>query len=143
MVETEQAQAQDEGQYDEYVQGGNRDQQDRVYAATADEAVQDAAVITGTLTIHSTPALVLFDSGSTHAFIATAFATRFGMTIEDLGYDLTVSTPTGVVLTTEVCVRDVAMVIQRRILITDFTMLPMREFNAIFDMDWMTRHRAN
>ena len=57
------------------------------------------------------------------------------MTVEDLGYDLTVSTPTGVVLTTIVCMRDVAVVIQRRILLTDFTVLPMREFDAIFGMD--------
>ena len=93
------------------MQGSIGDQQGRVYAATVDEAVEDAAVITGTLTIHSTPALVLFNSGSTHTFIATAFAARVGMTVEDLGYDLTVSTPTGVVLTTAVCVRDVAVVI--------------------------------
>ena len=111
MVETEQVQAQDVGQYDDYVQDDTGVQQGSIYTATADEAIQDAAVITGTLTIHSTPALVLFDSGSMHTFIATAFVARVGMTLEDLGYDLTVSTPTGVVLTTAVCVRDVAVVI--------------------------------
>ena len=138
----QQAPAQDEGQYDGYVQGGSSDQHCRVYAATTDEAVQDAAVIIGTLTIHSTPTLVLFDSGSTHTLIATTFAARVGMTVEDLDYDLTVLTPTRVVLTTAVCVRDVSVVIQRRILLTDFTVLPMREFDAIFGMDWMTCHRA-
>ena len=38
--------------------------------------------------------------------------------------------------------RDVTVEIQQRILPSDFVVLPMREFDAIFGMDWMTRHRA-
>ena len=38
--------------------------------------------------------------------------------------------------------RDVTVVIQQRILQYDFVVLPMREFDAIFGMDWMTRQRA-
>ena len=72
------------------MQGGSRNQQGQVYAATADEAVQDAAVITGTLTIHSTPALVLFDSGSIHTFLAQAFVDRIGLDVVDLWFYLRV-----------------------------------------------------
>ena len=38
--------------------------------------------------------------------------------------------------------RDVTVEIQQRILPSDFVVLPMREFDAIFGMDLMTRHRA-
>ena len=64
------------------------------------------------------------------------------MEVVDLGFDLRVSTPIGVVLTTGLRVRDVTVEIQQRILPSDFVVLPIREFNAIFGMDWMTRHRA-
>ena len=99
-------------------------------------------IVTGTLPIHSTPAIVLFDSGSTHTFLAQAFVDRVGLEVVDLGFDLRVSTPAGVVLTTGVGVRDVTVEIQQHILPSDFVVLPMREFNAIFGMDWMTRHKA-
>ena len=63
-------------------------EQGTAYAATADEAVQDAAIVTGTLPIHSIPAIVLFDSGSTHTFLAQAFVDRVGLEVIDLGFDL-------------------------------------------------------
>lgn len=41
-----------------------------MWAATTDEAVQDATVIIGSLPIHSVPVVVLFDSDSTHTFFS-------------------------------------------------------------------------
>lgn len=38
--------------------------------ATTNEAIQDAAVMTGTSLIHFAPTVVLFDSGSTYSFLA-------------------------------------------------------------------------
>lgn len=52
------------------------------------------------------------------------------------------STTTRAVLATGVFVRGVTLLIQQCILLTDFIELPMREFDAIFGMDWMTRHGA-
>lgn len=84
-----------------------------MYAATAEEAVHDTIVITGTLLIHSTTAVVLFDFGSAHTFLALAFINRIGILIDDLGHDLVVSTPAGATLTTKVCVTGVPISIQR------------------------------
>lgn len=70
------------------------------------------------------------------------FVDKIGVLVDDLGYDLVVSTPGIAVLTTNVCVRDIIMVIERSILSTNFTLLAMREYDAIFSMDWMTKHRA-
>ena len=38
--------------------------------------------------------------------------------------------------------RDVNVEIQEHILPSDFVVLPMREFDAIFGMDWMNCHRV-
>lgn len=73
------------------------------YATTIDEAIKDVAIITCTLLIHSSPIVALFDSGSTHTFVAKTFVDRIGVSIEDLGYDLILSTPAGAILTTSVC----------------------------------------
>lgn len=92
------------GQLDGHMQGVRLEQQGMIYATTIMEAVQDAAIITCILLIHSSPAVALFNSGSTLTFIAKTFVDRFGVSIEDLGYDLAVSTPARAIVTTSVCV---------------------------------------
>lgn len=64
--------------------------------------VQDAPIIPYTLLIHSSPIVVLFDFVSAHMFMSRTFVDMIGMTIDDLGYDLVVSSPVGVVLTMDV-----------------------------------------
>lgn len=102
--------------------------------------VQDATIITSTLIIYSTPAIVLFDAGSTHTLIAKTFVDRIDVLVDDLGYDLVVSIPTIAMHTSRECVKGIIVVIQPFILLTNFTVLPMQEFDLIFDMDWMTHH---
>lgn len=62
-------------------------------------------MIKGTILIYSAPALVLFDSGSMHTFIAKAFVNGIGMGLDDLGYDLVVTTPIKANLTSRVCMK--------------------------------------
>lgn len=45
-------------------------QQGRVYASIAEETIQDTKVIADTLLIHIAHVTILFDSCSTHTFIA-------------------------------------------------------------------------
>lgn len=47
-------------------------------------------MIIGTLLIHSTLAVVLFDSHSIHTFIVKTFVDMIGVSIEDLGYDFVI-----------------------------------------------------
>lgn len=61
-------------------------------ATIPEEVVEGTIEITGALLVYSTPTSVLFDSSSTHAFIAKIFVNRTGMSIEDLDYDLVVLT---------------------------------------------------
>lgn len=64
------------------------------------------------------------------------------MRLDDSCYDLVVTTPVGVDFTTKVRMRDIIIVMQRRVWLADFTVLLMRDFDVIFGMDWITRHRA-
>lgn len=93
------------------IQGGMLEQQGRMYGAGVEEAIQDTAINTGNLPIQSAPTVMLFDSGSTHMFIAKAFVDRIVFSIKDLGYDLVVSTPARVIHTISECVHGVAVVI--------------------------------
>lgn len=51
------------------------------------------------------------------------------------------STPIGG-LTNGVCVRRITIKIQKCVLLAHFVVFPMTEFDAIFVLDWMMRHRA-
>lgn len=79
--------------------------------------------------------VALFDHSSMHTFIAKTFVGRIGLSVEDLSYDLVVSTLVGASLTTGVCVRGVNVVIHQHIMLMDFIVLPMKEFDTIFGMD--------
>lgn len=111
-----------------------------MYTTTAEETLWDATIITGTFSIHSVSAVVLFDFGSTHTFLAQMLVDRFGVLLDELGHDLVVCTPVGATLTTGVCIRGITIVIQCRTLSTEFVVLSMRDFDVFFFMDWMTRH---
>lgn len=50
-----------------------------MYIATIEDAVLDAAIITGTLLIDSSSVIALFDSRSTHTLIAKTFINRIGV----------------------------------------------------------------
>lgn len=78
---------------------------------TIDEVVQNTSVIIGTLLIHSTPIIVLFDSRCMHMFISRTFINRIRVPVDDLGYDMVVSTPVGVVLTIGECMKGITIVI--------------------------------
>ncbi|XP_043710279.1 uncharacterized protein LOC122659207 [Telopea speciosissima] len=81
---------------------GNRTQ-GRVFSATVEEAEANQDVVTGTVSICSSPTFTLFDSSATHSFVSPSFARRMGILPKKLTKELSVSTPTGTV--TWYCVR--------------------------------------
>lgn len=93
----------DQGQYQ--YQRPRQKQYGQVYRTTVAETVQDSKIITSILLIRSVPATMLFDFGSTLTVISCEFALRLGVVINDLEFDLIVTMPTGLVVTTTLCVR--------------------------------------
>lgn len=69
-------------------------------------------MIIGTLLVRYAPSVVLFDLSSINTILAQYFVDRIGMDVEDLGFDLRVSTSTRVILTTSVSVTGVIVMIQ-------------------------------
>ena len=87
--------------------------QARAFVLNPRDAQASNTVVTGTLTICSKQALVLFDSGATHSFVSPSFALCLDMKFDVLDSPLTVLTPVGEVYLInrflsgcEVCIED-------------------------------------
>ncbi|KAL0562073.1 hypothetical protein IC582_002523 [Cucumis melo] len=76
-------------------QGAGAPHQGRVFATNRTEAEKAGTVVTGTLPVLGHYALVLFDSGSSHSFISSAFVSHARLEVEPLHHVLSVSTPSG------------------------------------------------
>jgi len=84
----------------------------------------------------------LFDSGSTHSFIASRFAQTLSLEPSQHTYEFRVATPLGKVIRTSSIYHDVALVVEGHGMAADLIWLPMEEFDLILGMDWLTRHDA-
>ncbi|KAL0539804.1 hypothetical protein IC582_024025 [Cucumis melo] len=76
-------------------QGAGAPDQGKVFATNKTEAERADTVVTGTLLVLGHYALVLFDSGSLHSFISSAFVLHARLEVEPLYHVLLVSTPSG------------------------------------------------
>ncbi|KAL7243274.1 hypothetical protein ACSBR1_015641 [Camellia fascicularis] len=128
-----------------YVQRGDvgeQRSQGRVYAGTASEQATGSLVVRGTFLIFNTWAKVLINTGASHSFIATSFASLLGLESRQLQASLTVESLVGgkVNLTREChgCVIEVAS----RQLLFNFLMLEMAGFVVVLIMDWLFEYRA-
>ena len=70
----------------EYLQG-------RVHHVSAETIRDDSPIILGMLLANSYPAMVLFDTGATHSFIAQSFVEHHGIHTNTLKRCLLVSSP--------------------------------------------------
>ena len=77
-------------------QAGTSGVQGRVYAITQPAESADQPVIQGTFLLSRLWAIVLFDSGASHSFIAASVVIELGLEIETLEEPLYVSSPLGI-----------------------------------------------
>ncbi|KAL0537094.1 hypothetical protein IC582_026064 [Cucumis melo] len=96
-------------------QGADVPHQGRVFATNKTEAERAGTVVTGTLPVLGHYALVLFDSGSSHSFISSAFVLHARLEIEIAGH-----------------VIDVTLLV-----------LDMLDFDVILGMDWLAANHAS
>ncbi|TYK15084.1 gag-protease polyprotein [Cucumis melo var. makuwa] len=76
-------------------QGAGAPYQGKVFATNKTEAERAGTVVTSTLPVLGYYALVLFDSGSSHSFISSAFVLHARLEVEPLHHVSSVSTPSG------------------------------------------------
>ncbi|XP_073120326.1 uncharacterized protein [Henckelia pumila] len=114
----------------------------RVFAMTHDQVDPDSAIVTGMIRIAGLSAFVLFDSGATHSFISVNFMMKLGILPDESISKFCVSLPSGEELESSSVVRNCKVQMQSLVLCADFIVLKMVDFDAIFGMDWLSRHEA-
>jgi hypothetical protein len=75
----------------------------KVNHVTCEEAQQDQDVILVMFLASSHPAIVLFDSGTSHSFISSSFVARYKLPITIMKHTMLVSSPGGEMRTKHIC----------------------------------------
>jgi hypothetical protein len=73
------------------------------YALPSSSAAHHGDVVTGTVSIDSFDAFILFDSGASFSFVLKAFVDRMGISIQQIGQPNTVNSAKGPIYSNYVC----------------------------------------
>ncbi|KAL0561626.1 hypothetical protein IC582_002066 [Cucumis melo] len=124
-------------------QGAGAPHQGRVFATNKTEAERAGTVVTGTLPVLEHYALVLFDSGSSHSFISSAFVLHARLEVEPLHHVLSVSTPSGECMLSKERVKACQIEIAGHVIEVTLLVLDMLDFDVILGMDWLATNHAS
>ncbi|KAL0534798.1 hypothetical protein IC582_029092 [Cucumis melo] len=124
-------------------QGADAPHQGRVFATNRTEAEKAGTVVTGTLPVLGHYALVLFDSGSSHSFISSAFVSHARLEVEPLHHVLSVSTPSGECMLSKEKVKACQIEISGHVIEVTLIVLDMLDFDVILGMDWLAANHAS
>ncbi|KAL0536800.1 hypothetical protein IC582_025762 [Cucumis melo] len=124
-------------------QGAGAPHQGRVFATNRTEAEKAGTVVTGTLPVLGHYALVLFDSGSSHSFISSAFVSHARLEVEPLHHVLSVSTPSGECMLSKEKVKACQIEIAGHVTEVTLIVLDMLDFDVILGMDWLAANHAS
>ncbi|KAL0555972.1 hypothetical protein IC582_004475 [Cucumis melo] len=124
-------------------QGAGAPHQGRVFATNRTEAEKAGTVVTGTLPVLGHYALVLFDSGSSHSFISSAFVSHARLEVEPLPHVLSVSTLSGECMLSKEKVKACQIEIAGHVIEVTLIVLDMLDFDVILGMDWLAANHAS
>ncbi|TYK07511.1 gag protease polyprotein [Cucumis melo var. makuwa] len=88
-------------------------------------------------------ALVLFDSGSSHSFISSAFVLHARLEVQPLHHVLSVSTPSGECMLSKEKVKACHIEIAGHVIEVTLLVLEMLYFDVILGMDWLATNHAS
>ena len=114
----------------------------RAYAMKACEDHDAPKVIAGIFSLYDIEMHALIDPGSTHSYICIEHVFDKISVVEQLAYDMHVTSPVGHSISVNSVYRNCPTVIQAREFLADLIALPFREFDLILGMDWLSKHRA-
>jgi hypothetical protein len=98
-------------------------------------------VVTGTLSVDSHDALVLFDSGATFCFVSIEFAKRANLFSQEVSRSVQVSSPGGIISSSVVC-PGCTISIDGEEFVANLIVIPLLLFDVILGMDWLNQYRA-
>ena len=108
-----------------------------MFVPTAAEAKGGNETVQGILSLYGSDVHVLFDTGSTHSFIAPHVLHLVPIISCSLPYVLSVTTPGGTMLLGDTVVRDCQIVVHNRVLKGDLVVLAIQDFDLLLGMDWL------
>ena len=85
---------------------------------------------------------MLFDSGTSHSFIATSVVIELGLEVKTLEEPLYVSSPLGIRARIGMIFRGCEQKISGTLLTVDLRIMDMSEFDVILGMDWLTAYKV-
>ena len=108
----------------------------RAHHTTASEVIEGGPIMAGTFSVNDHPAVVLFDSGSSHSFMSDAFAHRYNQPSVECGHKYRISSAGADVLTNR-AVRGATLRIEGRNFRAHLVVMPGLSLDVILGMNWM------
>ncbi|XP_019056861.1 PREDICTED: uncharacterized protein LOC109116239 [Tarenaya hassleriana] len=102
----------------------------------------DVAAITGIICIHDVACFTLFDTGATHSFLSEKKADELSIMEIDTTTPFMVCTPAGQTLPVQGILHCMPLTICGRMLTADLIIVPIRGYDLILGMDWLSKHQA-
>ena len=99
-------------------------------------------VIVGKFYIFETNVYALIDPGSTHSYICTSIPSLGSLPKSEIEYDILETNPLGHSVIVNRVYRDCPIRIQEYEFPGDLIELSFREFDVIFEMDWLSRQQV-
>ena len=104
---------------------------------------QDAPeVIAGVFSLYNTKMHALIDPGSTHSYVCTEHSFDKMSSIEQLAYDIHVTSPLGHSIIFNRVYKNCPIMIHNRDFPANLIALSFHEFDLIVGMDWLSKHQA-
>jgi hypothetical protein len=108
-------------------------------------AVEDAQaapdVTIGMILINANGAIVLFDSGASHSFVAANFVQKHNLPLSMLKNRMIVSSPRGDMHARHVCSK-VSILIKGVEFLANLIVLESNRIDVILGMDWLSKHKG-
>ena len=114
----------------------------RAYAMKARGDQNAPEVLAGIFSLFDIEMHALIDPGSTHSYVCIEHVLYKISALEQLAYDMHVTSPLGHNISMNCVYRNCPIVIQAREFLAYLIPLPFREFDLILGMDWLSKHRA-
>ncbi|GAV66986.1 zf-CCHC domain-containing protein/RVP_2 domain-containing protein [Cephalotus follicularis] len=109
----------------------------RVFVLTQTEVLESTSIVGGTVYVYGFSARALMDSGASHSFIASRFASCLDVSPVCMPFVLDVSTPSGGSLCADSVYRGCELSVAGVLLSADLIVLPLFDFDVILGMDWL------
>ena len=98
--------------------------------------------VVGVIPLFSGHALILFDSGASHSFVASSFVKTHNMKMNIGNHEWHVRIPTGETQVSRAVCKRCPLTLSDLKMPADLVVMEMKDFDIILGMDWLSEHHA-